>query len=439
MATNAVYKVYNGSAWVEYYFKTSAAQVGVSASRKFITTSTKVNNIAFTLDPTGDGAHVDIGGVDIPLGTEGPITFTLGSTEHAYYADDTLAEIISDLGSAIQTAYDHIPAGILTTSNYADTLGSVYQAKDADLTAIAALSGTSGLLKKTAANTWSLDTTSYVPTSRTINSKALSSNVTLYGSDIALSSSNSTKLDAAYTAIVNQVNGMSKAIALDGTLSTSGYKNTEFAATDDIITITGVTTSTAVKDAAGNDVLLVSLHIGDSVFVTQTGVPDRWLSSISGSSGNQTFKFSKLETYNLAWGAVSGKPTTISGYGITDAYLDGNTVHLGSNSKTFLTAHQDISGKAPNNHASSATTYGLGTSSLYGHVKLVSGDLNGKTATDGMAASQAHTHSQYLTSHQSLASYATQTWVDTNFVRCTAGTTAPTSPSTGDIWIDTNN
>jgi hypothetical protein len=32
---------------------------------------------------------------------------------------------------------------------------------DADLTAIAGLTGTSGLLKKTAANTWSLDTTTY--------------------------------------------------------------------------------------------------------------------------------------------------------------------------------------------------------------------------------------------------------------------------------------
>ena len=35
------------------------------------------------------------------------------------------------------------------------------QPADADLTAIAALAGTSGLLKKTAANTWTLDTTAY--------------------------------------------------------------------------------------------------------------------------------------------------------------------------------------------------------------------------------------------------------------------------------------
>ena len=38
----------------------------------------------------------------------------------------------------------------------------VYQPLDADLTAIAALAGTSGLLKKTAADTWALDTTTYV-------------------------------------------------------------------------------------------------------------------------------------------------------------------------------------------------------------------------------------------------------------------------------------
>lgn len=51
------------------------------------------------------------------------------------------------------------------------TGGTVYtyittncQPKDADLTAIAALTGTSGLLKKTAANTWALDTSTYLTT-----------------------------------------------------------------------------------------------------------------------------------------------------------------------------------------------------------------------------------------------------------------------------------
>jgi hypothetical protein len=59
------------------------------------------------------------------------------------------------------TAYgwgNHASAGYLTTSVAAST----YQPLDADLTAIAGLVGTSGFLKKTAANTWSLDTNTYL-------------------------------------------------------------------------------------------------------------------------------------------------------------------------------------------------------------------------------------------------------------------------------------
>lgn len=53
----------------------------------------------------------------------------------------------------------------LDTNTYLTTTlaASNYQAKDDDLTAISALSGTTGILKKTALNTWALDTTSYQP------------------------------------------------------------------------------------------------------------------------------------------------------------------------------------------------------------------------------------------------------------------------------------
>lgn len=54
-----------------------------------------------------------------------------------------------------------------------------------------------------------------------------------------------------------------------------------------------------------------------------------------------------------------------------------------------------ISGVTPSSHASTATTYGIGTTSTYGHVKLATGDMNGATNTDGVAVSKNHTHSQY--------------------------------------------
>ncbi|CAB4122808.1 hypothetical protein UFOVP32_72 [uncultured Caudovirales phage] len=50
----------------------------------------------------------------------------------------------------------------LATNTLSVSVGSVVQAWDADLDAIAALSGTSGLLKKTGTNTWSLDTSAYL-------------------------------------------------------------------------------------------------------------------------------------------------------------------------------------------------------------------------------------------------------------------------------------
>lgn len=74
------------------------------------------------------------------------------------------------------------------------------QAWDADLDAIAALTGTSGLLKKTAENTWSLDTTSYQTQAGMASYLALSggaltgglreARVAMAANDIGLSSAN---------------------------------------------------------------------------------------------------------------------------------------------------------------------------------------------------------------------------------------------------------
>ena len=98
-----------------------------------------------------------------------------------------LVKLIAGVPSAALTGTDYVvPSGNVATATALQTArtltigstgksfnGSVNvswtlaeigaQAADADLTAIAALTGTSGLLRKTAANTWALETTAYAP------------------------------------------------------------------------------------------------------------------------------------------------------------------------------------------------------------------------------------------------------------------------------------
>lgn len=64
--------------------------------------------------------------------------------------------------SAFSNDSGYLTSSALTGYLLSSTASSTYQPLDADLTAIGGLTGTSGLLKKTAANTWTLDTTTYL-------------------------------------------------------------------------------------------------------------------------------------------------------------------------------------------------------------------------------------------------------------------------------------
>ena len=100
-----------------------------------------------------------------------------GGTEHANAstsvagflsaADKTKLDGVADGANAYSHPANH-PASIITqdssnrfVTDAEKTAWSAKQDSDEDLTAIAALAGTAGLLKKTSANTWSLDTTAY--------------------------------------------------------------------------------------------------------------------------------------------------------------------------------------------------------------------------------------------------------------------------------------
>jgi hypothetical protein len=127
---------YNGSSWVKlaHYDELSAGSV---------------TSVGLALDT----AAANVFGVsNSPITSTGDITLSLDTQSPNYvFAGPATG------GTAAAPTFRSLVAADIPS------LSSVYQPLDGDLTAIAGLAGTSGLLKKTAADTYELDTTTYAP------------------------------------------------------------------------------------------------------------------------------------------------------------------------------------------------------------------------------------------------------------------------------------
>lgn len=156
------------------------------------------------------------------------------------------------------------------------------QPLEADLTAIAALAGTSGFLKKTATNTWALDTSTYLISNQTVT---LSGDATGSGATaITVTLANSGVTAGTYKSVTVDAKGRVTAGTNPTTLA--GYGITDAVASNGAIT--GGTGTKITVDAKGLVTSYTNLVAAD--------IP--------------VLDWSKITT---------GKPTTLAGYGITDA------------------------------------------------------------------------------------------------------------------------
>jgi hypothetical protein len=247
-------------------------------------------------------------------------------------SDITKAEIEAKLTGAI-TSHTH-----------------AYQPIDADLTSIAGLTGTSGLLRKSSTNTWTLDTVNYVPTSRSINGKALSSNISLTASDVGLGNVDNTSdmNKPISTATQNALNDKQNTLSGTGFVKVSGttvsYDNSTYALDNSVVKLTGTQT------VAGNKTFSNNINIGGNLTVTGTTTVNN-VEMINTSNG-VVFEGATADEYETTLKAID--PTadreillpdnsgTISLEGHTHGSFNNSTTLTGANVYSSVTTSNGI-------------------------------------------------------------------------------------------------
>ena len=177
------YAKYNGSAWSfvdETYSLSTHTHSYLPLSGGNLTGALTISGS--TVWHAGNFTPGNYQPIDADLTAIGALAGTSGLLRKTA-ADTWSLDTASYLTGITKGQVEAVLTGVITTHTHS------YQPVDADLTAIAALAGTSGFLKKTAADTWSLDTSTYLTGNQTI---------TLSG---AVTGSGTTAITTTYTTV----------------------------------------------------------------------------------------------------------------------------------------------------------------------------------------------------------------------------------------------
>lgn len=300
-------------------------------------------------------------------------TVATATSTPAITISTTVTGILKGNGTAVSAAVastDYVIPSDLSAYLLSATAASTYQPLDADLTAIAALSGTSGLLKKAAADTWSLDTSVYLTSNQTI---------TLSG---AVSGSGSTAIS---TTLANSIVGISN-LSATGTPSSTTYLRGDNTWATIIGGGSGTVTSVSIVSANGfaGSVATDTTTPAITLSTTVTGILKGNGTAISAATANTDYLAVNNPVYT---GTLSTGTLT---YTAANLFLSAQRSQnsfiqaVFQNTNAGATASADV---VVNNNLSTDTTYygdfGINSSAFTGSGSLTLANAVYLTATTG--------------------------------------------------------
>jgi hypothetical protein len=341
-------KVWNGSAWLDAYASLSGALIATNNLSDLNNTATARANLGVAIGTNVQAYDADLSAIAALAPTADNFIVGNGTT----WTLETPAQSRTSLGlgtaaTTASTDYATAAQGTLAgTALQPAAIGSTVQGYDADLQAIGDIAGTSGLLKKTAANTWSLDTSTYL-TSAVTSVTGTAPVVSSGGATPAISM-------AAATSTVNGYMTSTYAAKLDGIAAGATANTGTVTSVGGTGTVSGLSLSGTVT-TTGNLTLGGTLAVTPSNFASQTA--NTVLAAPTGVAGVPTFRAivaADIPTLNQN---TTGTASNVTG---TVAVANGGTGS--TTSAGALTNLGAYAASNPNSYTSNTLTAGTGIS-----------------------------------------------------------------------------